>query len=290
MSAMQALTGVLDGTPFAAELPPLTICDVGANPIGRPIYDSLLEAGLAEVWGFEPHPDAFAKLESGAGRHWIQAAVGAPGAATFHAYPASEMSSLYALSEAALDFIGHFKRHLGTETRQPVTLQALDDIAALPPVDCLKIDAQGAELQVISHGEAKLAHAVCVIAEMRFYGLYEGEPALGALDLELRRQGFVLHKFLHQKARMIGHSQRKRVDVRAIGSQAIDGDAVYIRCLENPARWSDAQLAYMVMIAATMIDSHDLALHCLDRLAGRDALPESAPQRYAEALPARYLA
>ena len=83
------------------EAMPLPLADVGANPTRRPHYQDLLEAGLAEVWGFEPNPYAFAKLHHGPQRHWIKAAIGAPGPSKFYAYPATEMSSVYPLSEAS---------------------------------------------------------------------------------------------------------------------------------------------------------------------------------------------
>ncbi|MGX9353971.1 FkbM family methyltransferase [Roseobacteraceae bacterium S113] len=286
MSHLAALGSAFADTALAG-LGPMTLADVGANPLGAPLYENLLEAGLVDVWGFEPHAEAFAALQPGPGRHWINAAVGAPGRAAFYSYPASEMSSLYPLSAASIGFLGHFKRHLGTETITEVDLRPLDDIAELPALDCLKIDAQGAELQVIETGRAKLAGAVAVIAEMRFLGLYEGEPAMGALDLELRAQGFTLHKFLHQKARMIGHSQRGAVDVRAIGTQLIDGDVVYIRSLEDRDVYSDAQLAYLALLAADVFESHDLALFCLDRLVERGVIAPASPRHYVRALPAR---
>ena len=289
MSLLASLSDAFSGTSLDA-LPAMQIADVGANPLGEAIYTNLVDAGLAEVWGFEPHPEAFAQLEPGAGRQWINAALGAPGPAKFYAYPASEMSSLYPLSAKSLGFLGHFKRHLSTENILDVELSALDDLDGLPQLDCLKIDAQGAELQVVSTGKINLSKAVAVIAEMRFYRLYDGEPDLGALDLELRSQGFVLHKFLHQKARMIGNSQRSVLNARKVGTQLIDGDVVYIRSLEEPLRWSDAQLAHLAMIAADMLESHDLALFCLDRLVERGTIDRSAPRAYAKALPARYLA
>lgn len=285
MTPLSCLAEIFDAAGFTSE--PLRIADVGANPLGEAVYDNLLDADLAEVWGFEPHPEAFAALKPGLGRHWINAAVGKAGPAKFYAYPASEMSSLYPLSRRNLNVLGHFKRHLGTETVMDVELQALDDLDDLPRLDCLKIDAQGAELQVIQGGEDRLSEAVAVVAEMRFFELYDGEPALGDLDLELRRQGFVLHKFLHQKPRMIGHSQRKSVNARAISSQLIDGDVVYIRSLMAEEQYSDHQLVRLAFLAADIFESHDLVLFCLDRLVERDKIVKTAAQQYVKTLPAR---
>jgi len=38
------------------------IVDVGANPINDNPYKPLLDMGACEVYGFEPHPEAYAQL------------------------------------------------------------------------------------------------------------------------------------------------------------------------------------------------------------------------------------
>ena len=46
---------------------PTVIVDIGANPIdGEPPYKAMLEAGLCEVIGFEPQPEALARLREAA--------------------------------------------------------------------------------------------------------------------------------------------------------------------------------------------------------------------------------
>ncbi len=263
---------------------PLAIVDVGANPLGKPVYKPLMTAGLAHVWGFEPNAEAFAKLEGTGQATYLPVAVGRGGAATFHAYPASEMSSLYPLSAASIGYLGHFRRHLGQETQSRIETRALDDIDQIERLDLLKIDAQGAECDVIAGAQAKLGSAVMVIAEMRFYRLYDGEPMLHEMDRMLREQGFVLHRFLHQKARMLNHSQKARVNARAMSTQLIDGDAVYIRSLEDRGAWTDAQLRALTLLAAT-IGSHDLALLALDTLVARGLARKSLPGAYVDLLP-----
>jgi FkbM family methyltransferase len=263
---------------------PLAIVDVGANPLGKPVYKPLLSAGLAHVWGFEPHPEAFARLDASDHATWLPLAVGGGGPATLHAYPASEMSSLYPLSVQSIGYLGHFRRHLGQDSRMSIETHRIDDIADIQRIDLLKVDAQGAEVDVIAGGASKLSEAVMVIAEMRFYRLYDGEPMLHDLDRTLRDQGFVLHRFLHQKTRMLNHSQKARVNAKAMAHQLIDGDAVYIRNLEDRDAWSDAQLRAVALLAAT-IGSHDLALLVLDILVDRGVLRKSVPGAYVDRLP-----
>jgi len=263
---------------------PLAVVDVGANPLGKPVYKPLVNAGLAHIWGFEPNPEAFAKLENSPKASFLPLAVGQGGQTDFHAYPSSEMSSLYPLSASAVGYLGHFRRHMGQDTVTQIDTHRLDDIAEIPQIDLLKVDAQGAERDVIAGAQIKLAQAVMVIAEMRFYRLYDGEPMLHALDETLRDQGFVLHRFLHQKSRMLHHSQKARVNARALSSQLIDGDAVYIRSFEDRSAWSDGQLRALVMLAAC-IGSHDLALLALDTLVSRGLVRKNLPAAYVDHLP-----
>ncbi|SDH95118.1 FkbM family methyltransferase [Lutimaribacter saemankumensis] len=270
-----------------APLRPVRIVDVGANPIEAPVYAGLLRRDLAEVWAFEPHPEAAAKLRAAAPEnvHVLERAVGRPGQAVFNAYPASEMSSLYKISTQSTGYLGHFRRHLNSEVEVDLTLDSLDSMPELPAIDCLKVDAQGAEVDVIDGARSKLSGAVAVVAEMRFYRLYDGEPALHDLDRSLRDQGFVLHRFLHQKSRMLGNSQAARLNRRAIGSQLIDGDAVYIRNPEDRSAVTDTQLAHLALLADGVFGSHDLVLWCLDELASRGVVPGKVAAKYVDKLP-----
>jgi FkbM family methyltransferase len=270
-----------------APLRPMRIVDVGANPIEGPPYAALLKRGLAEVWGFEPHAGAAAELRATAQEnvHVIERAVGPPGRSVFNAYPASEMSSLFKLSAKSIGYLGHFRRHLNSEAEVEMTLDTLDAMPDVPAIDCLKVDAQGAEVAVIDGARDKLARAMAVVAEMRFYRLYDGEPALHELDRALRDQGFVLHRFIAPKARMLGNSQADRLNRRAVGSQLIDGDAVYIRNLEDRGAVSETQLAHLALLADSMFGSHDLALWCLDELAARAGASDKVAAKYVDKLP-----
>ena len=53
---------------------------------------------------------------------------------------------------------------------------ALDKIADLPAIDCVKIDIQGGEKIVFENARRVMANAVAVIVEVRWMQLYEGEP------------------------------------------------------------------------------------------------------------------
>ena len=271
------------------DLPLMTVVDVGANPVHEPPYQALMSAGGCKVVGFEPQQDAYQALQESPGRNeiYINAAVGNKGPATLNIYSGGGFTSLYELDGAALGYLRRFQRKLGETEKVEVTLETLDQIGEVP-IDLLKIDVQGAELDIITTGRKKLAKAIAIIPEMRFYRLYKDEPLLGDLDVALRKQGFVLHKFIKPKQIPLANSQSHRLLPRAVRNQLVDGDAVYIRSLENPDDWSREQLAYLALAAGTVFDSQDLAVRCLDHLVERGDLPKDVPRHYVDLLPAGY--
>ena len=263
------------------------ICDVGANPLHPPPYAIAMETGAVDVVGFEPQREAYEALVAEARENeiYVNAALGRTGAATLRIYPSGGLTSLFPLKRAALRWLGKFEAQPDLVTEATMELTALDDCAEVPPVDLLKIDIQGGERDVIASGRGKLAGAVCVIPEVRYYQLYEGEPTLAELDAELRDQGFVLHKFLPAIRTMVPNSQAHRLDPGANRNQLIDGDAVYIRPLETPETLSDDQLKKMALFAAAVFNSHDLCLHCLDLLVARGVVDADVPAAYVDLLP-----
>ena len=272
---------------------PLVIVDVGANPRGEvPGYAGLMAAGAAKVWGFEPNAEAFAALEArnDPARVALPHAVGRPGRHTFYSHSISTLSSLYPFRRAAARFLGkpHWLRRKVEEI--PMDLVTLDTLDEIPAIDFLKMDAQGAELDVARGGLSKLSETAVVIPEVAFYQIYEGQPMQGDVDAELRRQGFVLHKYLFQKGTLLPSSQARRLHGRRARSQLIDGDAVYIRSMDDPGKVTDRTMLAMAILADAVVGSPDLCLMCLDHLVARGLAPDDLPAAYVDLLPAQLLA
>ena len=80
----------------------------------------------------------------------------------------------------------------------------------------------------------------------------------------------------------------KRMKGPAFKTQLIDGDAVYIRNPETIADWSDDQVIALMVSAAGVFDSHDLAVFCLDELERRGRVEGGVQDAYLDALPAWY--
>jgi FkbM family methyltransferase len=269
----------------------MRICDVGANPLGAPPYQPLLEAALCEVYGFEPHAKAFAKLQQTKSDRetYFPVAIGRPGERVLHVHPNSGFTSLFPFDARALVQLGKEKWKSPRRPIEAVPMRTigLDEVTGLPGIDVLKMDLQGAEGEVIETGQRTLSDTVAVLTEVRFHRIYDGEPVFGDLDAMLRANGFKLHKFLFTKSVMLPHRHEDLVHRPAMTSQLLDGDAVYLRDVPGPEALSDDQLAHLALAADTVFDSPDIVLQALGTLADRGRVAAGAAPAYADTLEPR---
>ena len=262
------------------------IVDVGANPLDAPPYAALLKMGACDVLGFEPQPDAYARLMAARGAHetYLPFAVGDGSEKTLHVYRRSGFTSVFLPNVPGTMALGT-PGWARVERQLPMQTVALDTDARVGPMDMLKIDIQGGEVDVFRGATGALAVATAVIVELRYFPIYDSEPMVGGVDAELRRQGFILHKFLFTKSRMLPNSQSARLQERQVKDQAIDGDAVYLRRLEALPDCTDEALKHLCVLAAGVFHSHSLVVHVLDLLVGRGRVAPGLPATYVDALP-----
>lgn len=263
-----------------------TIVDVGANPIYAPDYADLLKAGGCKVVGFEPQAAAFAELQKNKGvdETYYPFAVGTGEPLQLRIYKSSGMTSIfdpYVPTMAMVDEMGMAR------VRDTISIDtvALDQASDMPEFDLLKIDIQGAENLVFQGAERVMRGCISVMVELRYMRLYHGEPMLGGVDTELRRQGFYLHKFMFNKSYMLANSQTRRLKQKKIQDQLIDGDGVYLRNIAELSHYSDEQLKHQAILAAGVFHSHSLVLYCLDALVARNAIRPELPGEYVDRMP-----
>ncbi|TBW38244.1 FkbM family methyltransferase [Siculibacillus lacustris] len=258
------------------------IVDIGANPIdGDPPYKPMLAAGLCRVTGFEPQPEALAALLAAKGPHerYLPHAVGDGGTHELKICRASGLTSLYEPDPAAFALFDVLKPLSEVIERVEIATRRLDDIDEIEHLDFLKIDIQGGELDVFRSGRRKLAEAVAIQTEVSFMTLYQGQPAIGEIDVELRAQGFVPHCFAGVKLWpiapcVIGGDPRRPLN------QLLEADLVYVRDFAHPEGLSDDQLKHLATIAHHCYASIDLALRLILLLEQRGAVPPGTRKAY----------
>jgi hypothetical protein len=193
------------------------------------------------------------------------------------------MTSLLVPDERRLAMFNGFPPWGHVVAEHPLQTKRLDDIAELPPIDLLKIDIQGGELDVFRGGPRTLDNVVAIHTEVSFVPLYEGQPVFGDIDLDLRARGFIPHTFAAIKRWAIAPVTFGG-DFRVPGNQLLEADVVYVRDFGRVEDFSDAQLQQLAMIAHHVYGSIDLAYLCVMTLAQRNLAEPDAANRYLAAL------
>lgn len=193
-SDLEVLHEVFVQGEYVVELPfkPRIILDLGAN-IGATVAYFKCMYPESQIWAFEPDPRAFHRLERNSagfsGVHLQHAAIigeDVPTATLHAARHTWESSTTVSLADA-----------------EPVVVQArtLTSVVcelALPRIDILKIDVEGAEWEILVEGAALLDNVGAVAGEFhadlapatprQFFGLLE------AFELRVRQDG-ARHRF-----------------------------------------------------------------------------------------------
>lgn len=259
----------------------IAIADIGAAFLGEvPPYQALLDNGVARLFAFEPDERQIEtlKLRLGGQATILMEAVGDGGEHTLHVCNHG-WSSFYEPDLQALAFFNTFSQLGRVESKLPLQTRRLDDMAELPPIDFLKMDVQGAELMVLQNGREKLAGCVAAQLETSFVTLYKDQPPFGAVDLEMRSQGFIPHRFMDIKRWPIAPAITGN-DPRVPIHQLLESDIVYIRDLTRPDGFSDEQLNKLALIAHAAYRSPDLAARCLVELEKRGVVADGDILRY----------
>ena len=140
----------------------------------------------------------------------------------------------------------------------------LDEVAAREQLrpDCLKVDVQGAELDVL-RGGASILHTLKLIElEVEFNYQYKGQALFSEIDLFLREHGFAL---LGLRRSFWRHRESVDRGKSAGGGHLVHGDVLYYNAAElEPTRsLSTRDLAAWLLLLGAYRQS-DFVLHLLE--------------------------
>jgi FkbM family methyltransferase len=171
----------------------VVVVDVGAQPLAgeEDVHAPLAASGRVTVVGFDP-VEGVAETRRGEGWVLVPQAVGDGRRRTFHEAAWSPTSSLYTPD---LDVMGDLEGLVDicrtVATREVDTVRLDDALAGVADrVDLLKLDVQGAELDVLRGAETVLGATLVVHAEVELAAIYQGQPLLGDVADHLRTCGF----------------------------------------------------------------------------------------------------
>ena len=247
----------------------INILDVGAALTETPPYQSLIDAGVGRLFGFEPDPQACARLneEYGAPHRFIQGFAGDGHRATFHQTNWGQTGSLYAPNTRLVEKFQNLTELMTPVATHAVNTIRIDDVAEIDDVDLLKIDIQGGELSVLQNAMRALSSTLVVQTEVEFVELYQGQPMFADVDIFLRAQGFqflTFNGFGSRALKPLAPQGNLNMGFR----QNLWSDAIYVRDWMHLERLSAVKLRNYAILAHDVLNAYDLAhfvLAALDR-------------------------
>jgi FkbM family methyltransferase len=263
----------------------LTVIDVGARWGVGDRWDRYRPH--VRVIGFEPDESECRRLNSLEGMDsvisFVPLALGSSTRrGTLHLTRDPACSSLYA---PRAEVIRHRPELAPAEQtgQAPVSLTTLDawmQASGLERVDVVKLDVQGAELDVLQGGMATLRFVRMLEVEVEFNEIYSGQPLFADVDRFLRQHGFSLWRLQHlvhyglddvpsdrMRTTDASYFDSRRRSFVAEGGQIYWGHAYFVRRelafpTDEPVSW---QVAVRDACSCNAFGFTDLALSILRR-------------------------
>jgi len=169
-------------------------------------------------------------------------------------------------------------------------------------IHAIKLDTQGAELDILKGADKALKGCLFVIVEVEFNPLYQGQPLFCDVDRFMRDRGFVLWRLnnlahystgsinLDSHPMMIGSDPGGHQMVHFANGQLFWGDALYVKACATPT--STQTLSYDDAVAGAALVSQwrfwDLALEMIGKCGDHQLISEvraALNANYIEAYP-----
>lgn len=240
----------------------LVAVDVGAR--GGIVADLASIAFAVDAVGFEPDPEAFERLNSAGGkagpwrsvRYLPSAVAGRAGTHTLRIPSDPAAASLFApIAEwgerLAKPQFFDLVREVQVECR---TLDSALASAGVVAPAFLKLDVEGAEMDILEAAPKTVETLAAAKVEVAFLPLRQGQASMSHIDAFLRARGFVPFGFFDlahwRRADTVVHPQAGTGDVPYSRGQIAHGDVLYVRD-PKPVMVDDPVLA--LRIAAVLL-------------------------------------
>lgn len=170
-------------------------------------------------------------------------------------------SSLYKPNENFIKLYNNFevayqKNEIQIDT---ISLDFFIDKYQVKEVDFIKIDVQGAELDIFKGAHDTLKSVLNIVCEVEFVPIYENQPLFGDVCNFLNKYDLMFNKFLG----LAGRSLKPIViNNNKLPSQHFWSDAVFIHHIQKIENLSDERLMKLSLLACTY-GSLDLTFFCL---------------------------
>ena len=171
-------------------------------------------------------------------------------------------SSLYKPNEELLKLYNNLEvAYLKEETKiDTVSLDYFIDKHEIGNIDFIKIDVQGAELDIFQGASKTLKNVLKIVCEVEFVPHYQNQPLFGDVCNHLIKHDLMFNKFLD----LAGRSLKPVVMNNKLNfpSQYIWSDAVFIYHIQKIKNLTDEQILKLSLFACVYL-SLDLTFYCL---------------------------
>jgi FkbM family methyltransferase len=251
------------------------LIEIGARQVSRnkePFYELLDHFPFSKIIGFEIDEETCNKMN-----------FSAPKGVEYYPYALGEFNenrqlfianhpmctSLYKPNEKFISLYQNFEvAFLKSEsTIDTITLDDFIEDNNIGSVDFIKIDVQGAELDIFKGGKKTLDNVLKIICEVEFVHHYENQPLFGDICNFLATHELMFNKFL----KLEGRSLKPMILNNNLNyaSQHIWSDAVFIRHIQKIPLLNDEKLLKLSLLAA-VYGSADLTVYCLSKFDERN--------------------
>lgn len=231
------------------------VLEIGALDVGEKegFYRVLSDFPGSQIFGFEVDESVCEDMNTRApdGLRYFPSALGTteetrPFFVTNHPM----CSSLYEPNEPYLQLFNNLEVAY-TKHKSELDTQSVDAFLAsnaLPCIDFVKIDIQGAELDVFKGAKSALESVLMIVTEVEFVRLYKDQPLFGDVCQFLEQHGLMFHKFLG----LAGRTLRPIVlnNNKNHASQHMWSDAIFVKNILNAEHLSSEQLFKLSYLAA----------------------------------------
>ena len=171
-------------------------------------------------------------------------------------------SSLYEPDEKLLKLYNNFKvAYLKNITEiETISLDKFLEYQKISSIDFIKIDIQGAELDVFEGARKSLENVLTIVSEVEFMQIYKNQPLFGDVCSFLNKKDIMFHKFLGLSGRTLIPVTVKN-DIN-FATQHIWSDAVFIKNILKIPNLDNSKLLKLA-IFSYMYGSPDLTVFCL---------------------------
>jgi FkbM family methyltransferase len=178
-------------------LEPASVIDVGVAWGTPELYDAFPRARYLLVEPLDAYTEALEQIKSKLDADYVLAAAGPePGTITMNVHRAPTLSST----------LGHWKGHDDGGTPREVPVVRIDDLVAERDMKgpfVVKVDVEGAELNVLAGATRTLEQTELVLLEVNLFEFLPDQPQLHDVVAYMKERGFVTYDFYGGHLRLL---------------------------------------------------------------------------------------